>query len=84
VQVSPRISEGEKVNWIKNGFAGGYCYKVTPDGRVLRDIPNKNMFSHPCDAVSHVVAHIWFRPKEEARPKLPATVKQRAKGYGVG
>jgi hypothetical protein len=85
LQISPRISEGEKINWIKNGFAGGYCYRVTPDGRVLRDVPDKSsVFSHPCDAVSHVVAHIWFRPKEKQYPKPVVAQRQRAKGYGVG
>lgn len=86
VQVSPRTTEGEKLNWIKTGFAGGYCYKVTPDGRVVTDVPLKNLWSHPCDAVSHAVAHIWFRPKEQpygsGKPKTAE--KQRAKGYGVG
>ena len=85
LQVSPRISEGERINWIKNGFAGGYCYRVTPDGRVLRDVPDKtSVFSHPCDAVSHGVAHIWFRPKEKQYPKPVQSQRQRAKGYGVG
>lgn len=86
VQVSPRTTEGEKINWIKNGFAGGYCYKVTPDGRVITDVPLKNMFSHPCDAVSHAVAHIWFRPKEQDHGNGRSRIveQKRAKGYGVG
>ncbi len=84
VQVSPRNTEGEKTNWIKTGLAGGYCYKVTPDGRVIKDVPLKNLWSHPCDAVSHAVAHIWFRPKKEQPAKLPRSVVNRAKGYGVG
>jgi hypothetical protein len=84
VQVSPRVTEGEKINWIKTGLAGGYCYKVTKDGRVVRDVPLKNLWSHPCDAATHAIAHIWFRPKNEPLPKIPASVKSRAKGYGVG
>lgn len=40
--------------------------------------------SHPCDAVSHVVAHIYFRPQQERPPSIPRTNRNRAKGYGVG
>lgn len=82
-QVNQRTTTGEKCNWIKAGFSGDYCYKVTPQGQVIRDQPVKNMFSHPCDALSHVVAHIYFRPKEQAPPKVPGSVRNRAKGYGV-
>jgi hypothetical protein len=85
VQVSPRVTEGEKLNWIRGGLAGGYCYKVTPDGRVVTDVPLKNLFSHPCDAVSHAIAHIWFRPKEPVYSSRPRAEQQkRAKGYAVG
>jgi len=84
LQVNPRTTEDETINWIKGGFSGDYSYKVTPAGQVIRDVPVKNLFSHPCDAVSHVVAQIYFRPKEERIPAMPRTVRQRAKSYGVG
>jgi hypothetical protein len=84
-QVNPRTTqETETVNWIKAGLSGDYSYKVTPQGTVVRDIPVKNLASHPCDALSHVIAHIFFRPKEEKLPHVNKGMRNRAKSYGVG
>lgn len=44
VQINPKITEGEKQNWVRMGFAGGYCYDVNPSGVVMRDGPAKNVF----------------------------------------
>ena len=85
LQVNPRTTqECESVNWIKAGLSGDYSYKVTPQGTVVRDVPVKNLFSHPCDALSHVIAHIFFRPKEDPAPKVSKAMRERAKTYGVG
>jgi hypothetical protein len=82
VQINPRPTEGEPFNRLKAAFAGGYCYKVTGTGEVLRDAPDKNKHSHPGDAVSHVIAHIYFRPKEEVH-RRETSRKNRAASYSV-
>lgn len=83
LQVNPKITEGEDQNWIRSALAGGYSYKVTPTGQVLRDGPDKNLLSHAGDALSHGVAKLFFRVKDD-KPKLPSDrVLKRAAGYGV-
>lgn len=83
-QVSPHVTEGEKCNWIRIGLSGGYQYKVNPSGQVVRDGPFKNSYSHPCDALSHGLAKLFFRPKEQTIRRDHQRDMARAKGYAVG
>lgn len=83
VQVNPRVTEGEDQNWIRSALSGGYHYKVTPTGEVLRDGPDKTLFSHPGDALSHGVARLFFRAKADPPRKDKGLERQRAKGYSV-
>lgn len=85
VQINPRPTEGEPFNRLKAAFAGGYCYKVTGTGIILRDAPDKNIHSHPGDAISHVLAHMFFRPAEDDQaPKKSSKRLARASSYAVG
>jgi hypothetical protein len=45
---------------IRTGFLGGYCYKrvhVAGKGDMTREIPEKNVYSHPHDALQY--AALW-------------------------
>ena len=83
LQINPKITEGEAQNWIRSALAGGYSYKVNAVGQVLRDGPDKNIFSHSGDALSHGAAKLFFRAKEERIPNHKDRDLKRAAGYGV-
>lgn len=83
-QVSPHVTEGEKCNWIRVGLSGGYQYQVNPSGQVVKDGPLKNTYSHTCDALSHGLAKLFFRPKEERIKRDYNKDIARARGYAVG
>lgn len=85
LQVNPRITEGEPFNRVHAALSGGYSYKVTALGTVLRDGPDKApVHSHIGDALTHGLARLFFRePKQAVKYNQDKGLK-RAAGYGVG
>jgi hypothetical protein len=51
-----QISRHEKI--LHRALNGGWHYKKDPSGRIIKDAPEKDIHSHPCDAVSHGIALI--------------------------
>lgn len=46
---------------LRKGFLGGYCYKrLQVSGERYRDVPDKNRFSHPQDALQYAALHTQF------------------------
>jgi len=53
--VSPKASN------IRKGFNGAYCYKrVQVGGERFKDVPEKNKYSHPHDALQYACLHANF------------------------
>ncbi len=61
-------------------FKGGWHYRKTKTGEVIKDIPVKDIHSHPSDALTHGLAKIF-----EYKPTMPkisvGTYKKRASSY---
>lgn len=57
VDGSPGILISPKVQKIRKGFSGGYHYKLlrSGDGTQSQEVPNKNQFSHPHDALQYLL-----------------------------
>lgn len=72
--VSPHTTEGEPFNRVRAALAGGYCYRVAPSGQVLKEGPDKNIHSHPGDALGHGLAKMF------TRKTYPLTAVPKAKG----
>jgi len=55
VDGEPGILVSPKAKMIRKGFATGYHYKYlrSGDGTQTQELPNKNRFSHPMDAVQY-------------------------------
>lgn len=51
----PGLYVSPKAQTIRKGFTGGYHYKTKNDGTQTLEIPNKNRFSHPHDAVQYML-----------------------------
>jgi hypothetical protein len=46
---------------IRKGFMGGYCYKrLQVSGERYRDVPDKNSYSHPHDALQYAALYTQF------------------------
>jgi len=66
---------------LHRALNGGWHYRKDPTGRIIYDIPVKDISSHPGDALSHGLAKI-FRYQKEKRLVLPIPNK-RAYSYAV-
>ncbi len=50
-----------KATNIRKGFNGAYCYKrIQVGGERFRDVPEKNKYSHPHDALQYAALHANF------------------------
>ena len=73
-----QVSKHDKI--MHRVLNGGWHYHKDTSGRVLRDKPVKDRWSHPGDALSHVIAKI-FEYKPVRRYKVPK--KNLGKTYAV-
>jgi hypothetical protein len=55
------LSRHEKV--LHRALSGGWHYKRTPSGQVMKDLPEKDMHSHAIDALCHGMARLMASPK---------------------
>lgn len=53
----PGLMVSPKASMIRKGFNGGYHFKVSRsgNGEIVSDVPNKNKFSHPAEAVQYML-----------------------------
>lgn len=57
----PGMAVSAKASNIRKGFNGAYCYKrVQVAGEKFRDVPDKNKYSHPHDALQYACMHANF------------------------
>lgn len=87
----PAIIIDPKCKMIRDGFIGSYCYrKMRKDGDEERyaDAPEKNMYSHPHDALQYLVCGIvnggqaYNNPFSENSPATRQMVENAGSGLG--
>lgn len=77
----PLVLVSKRALILHQALSGGWHYKKTPTGAVLRDKPVKDMHSHPADAFCHGIAKIFqYQP---AMPVRRQDYKKRACSYGT-
>lgn len=65
---------------IINGFDGGYHYAKRRDGS-LREVPEKNIYSHPHDALQYITTKIFDLNLNDAPPPV---IKQPGYSFNKG
>lgn len=64
VEGLPMVLLSKRATILHAALSGGWHYKKTPTGAILRDIPMKDKHSHPADAFCHHLAKV-FGSREE-------------------
>jgi hypothetical protein len=66
VDGEPMLQLSKHEGILHRALRGGWHYHKDISGKVLRDIPVKDLHSHPADAFSHGIARIF-----QYQPKMP-------------
>jgi hypothetical protein len=58
----PMLRVGPKAKLVRKGFMGGYQYRrlKTPGTERFADVPDKNQFSHPHDALQYAMTQVIY------------------------
>lgn len=57
------LSPHEKI--LHRALSGGWHYKRAPSGEVIKDLPEKDMYSHAIDAFCHAMTRLFAFPKRD-------------------
>jgi len=76
----PAFSVSPNCKSIINGFDGGYHFAKRRDG-TLREVPEKNTYSHPHDALQYICTKVFELNLSDAPAPL---IKQPAYGFSRG
>ena len=66
----PQLYISRHEGYVHRALRGGWAYRVDSNGTVIKDIPIKNIHSHPADALSYVLAYVLGYTFVINRPKL--------------
>ena len=80
VRGEPAFLVSPECKTIINGFDGGYHYAKRRDG-TLREVPEKNSYSHPHDALQYICTKIYDL---NLRDEVPPKIKQPTYGFSRG
>jgi hypothetical protein len=78
----PQFQIGPRCEVLRKGFRGRYQYKrikITGSGERYHDVPDKNEFSHPHDALQYVATKVFgdaVRGREEQRKRWTKPIEQ--------
>jgi hypothetical protein len=73
--LKPQFQIDPRCEVLRKGFRGRYQYKrikITGSGERYHDVPDKNEFSHPHDALQYVATRVFgeaVRGREEQRQR---------------
>ena len=81
VDGKPMFQVSRHCNFLHKALSSGWHYFKTAAGVIQRDLPVKNEYSHPCDALSHGIPKIF--EYRSAMPEINMTkYKNRSTSYG--
>lgn len=78
----PQFQIGPRCEVLRKGFRGRYQYKrikITGSGERYHDVPDKNEFSHPHDALQYVATKVFgdaVRGREEQRKRWAKPIEE--------
>lgn len=81
IEGQPMFMLSQHIQFLHRALKSGWHYHKTNQGVVVRDIPVKNEYSHPCDALSHGLP-LLFKYKTELPNVDLSKYKTRSVSYG--
>lgn len=84
VDGKPMLLVSKHEGILNRALRGGWHYRKNNSGDVLRDKAEKDIHSHPGDALSYGIGRLlpWKAPRR-MNPRTAKTMKNRAKGYAA-
>lgn len=70
----PCFQVSHHVDFLDEGLAGGFKYKeigvISDSSRRYHDVPDKNIYSHSCEALEYALMPLYYDTKEKTRERV--------------
>lgn len=84
VGTKPCLQLDPKCKTLRKGFQGGYQYRrIQVSVERYTEEPDKNMYSHPHDALQYVSARLFASGLTSSTTKLPPLIQQEPELFGI-